>query len=268
MGFQALNKDTTGHDNVASGTNAMQNNTIGYSNVGIGSVALQSNTQGFGNIAIGVLAGFNITTGSNNIDIGNQGSAFESNTIRIGTAGTHTATLIAGIYNVPVSGLGVVIGSGGQLGTTSSSARFKDNIQPMDKASEAILALQPVTFRYKHELDPAGIPQFGLVAEQVEKVDPDLVARDEEGKPYSVRYEAVNAMLLNEFLKEHRKVEEQNRKIQEQGATITQLEKGMKTVIARLEEHAAQIQKVSAKLEARKSSPKSSLTISKRAVNR
>ena len=125
----------------------------------------------------------------------------------------------------------------------------------MDKASEAILGLQPVTFRYKKELDPKGIPQFGLVAEEVEKVNPALVARDDQGKPYTVRYEAVNAMLLNEFLKEHRKVEEQNRKIQEQEATITQLEKGMKTVIARLEEQAAQIQKVSAQLELSKPPP-------------
>src|SRR2546422_7001229 len=111
----------------------------------------------------------------------------------------------------------------------------------MDKASEAILALKPVTFRYKHELDPDGIPQFGLVAEQVEKIDPDLVARDDEGKPYSVRYEAVNAMLLNEFLKEHRKVEEQARINQQQEATIARLE----TV---LKEQAAQIHKVSDQL--------------------
>src|SRR5205823_10650766 len=103
---------------------------------------------------------------------------------------------------------GVIIDTNGHLGTVVSSARFKDQIKAMDKASEAILALQPVTFRYKHDLDPAGIPQFGLVAEQVEKVNPDLVARDEQGKPYTVRYEAVNAMLLNEFLKEHRKVQD------------------------------------------------------------
>src|SRR5262249_30543963 len=113
---------------------------------------------------------------------------------------------------------------------------------------EAILALKPMTFRYRKELDPQGIPQFGLVAEQVEKVNPDLVARDEEGKPYTVRYEAVNAMLLNEFLKEHLKVEEQNRKIKEHEATITQQETGMKTVVARLEEQASQIQKMSAQL--------------------
>ena len=151
-----------------------------------------------------------LTTGSNNIDIGNAGVAGESNTIRIGTAGNSDATYIAGISGATVpAGVAVIVDADGHLGTIISSARFKEEIKPMDKASEAILALKPVTFRYKQELDPEGIPQFGLVAEEVEKVNPDLVARDEEGKPYTVRYEAVNAMLLNEFLKEHRKVEEQ-----------------------------------------------------------
>src|SRR5207253_8914087 len=113
----------------------------------------------------------------------------------------------AGIHGVTVaSGVGVVVSSNGQLGTVTSSARFKEAIKPMDKVSEALLALKPVTFRYKHDLDPDGIPQFGLVAEQVEKVNPDLVVRDEDGKVNTVRYEAVNAMLLNEFLKEHRNV--------------------------------------------------------------
>src|SRR5439155_15589680 len=138
------------------------------------------------------------------------------------TSGYQTATYIAGIYNVAVSGLSVVVGSGGQLGTSTSSARFKDDIKPMDKASEAILSLQPVTFRYKKDLDPKAIPQFGLVAEQVQKVDPELVVRDEQGKPYSVRYEAVNAMLLNEFLKEHRTVEQLKTTAAKQEATIAQ----------------------------------------------
>ena len=159
----------------------------------------------------------NLTTGSFNIDIGNAGVASESNKIRIGTVGTQTATFIAGISGVTVAqGVGVIVDTDGHLGTVVSSARYKEAIQPMDKASEAILALRPVTFRYKKELDPKGIPQFGLVAEQVEKVNPDLVARDEQGKPYTVRYEAVNAMLLNEFLKEHRKVEEQSSQIAKQ----------------------------------------------------
>jgi uncharacterized coiled-coil protein SlyX len=125
-----------------------------------------------------------------------------------------------------------------------SSERFKEAIKPMDKASEAILALQPVTFRYKHELDPEGIPQFGLVAEQVEKVNPDLVARDEQGKPYTVRYEAVNAMLLNEFLKEHRKVREQDATITELKSMLAQQRKDFQALVARVEEQASQIQKV------------------------
>jgi len=133
-----------------------------------------------------------------------MGLASESNTIRIGKNGTQTTTRIAGISGATVAGgVGVIIDSNGKLGTIVSSERFKDAIKPMDKASEVILALKPVTFRYKKELDPKGIPQFGLVAEQVEKVNPDLVARDDEGKVYTVSYEAVNAMLLNEFLKEH-----------------------------------------------------------------
>jgi len=147
----------------------------------------------------------------------------------------------------------VRVSSSGQLGTAPSSKRFKDAIKPMDKSSEAILALKPVTFRYKHELDPDGIPQFGLVAEDVEKVNPDLVARDAEGKVYTVRYEAVNAMLLNEFLKEHRKVEKQEATIarlkKDFGATVAQL-------TARLEEEASQIQKVSAQLEMSKPAPR------------
>jgi predicted ribosome quality control (RQC) complex YloA/Tae2 family protein len=146
-------------------------------------------------------------------------------------------------------GTAVHVNAAGQLGTAPSSQRFKDQIEPMDKASEAILALKPVTFRYKKELDPDGIPQFGLVAEQVEKVNPDLVARDADGKVYTVRYEAVNAMLLNEFLKEHRKVEEQQETItqlkRDFGATIAQL-------TARLDEQAEQIQKVSAQIEVTK----------------
>jgi len=144
----------------------------------------------------------------------------------------------------------------GKLGTVVSSARFKDKIQPMDKTSESILSLQPVTFRYKHQFDPKGIRQFGLVAEEVEKVNPDLVARDEQGKPNSVRYEAVNAMLLNEFLKEHRKVEEQSsriaaqdRKMEKQEAIVEQLQSALKA-------QAAQIQKVSDQLRAQPAAPR------------
>jgi hypothetical protein len=193
-------------------------------------------TTGSNNIAVGAEAGINLTSGNNNIDIGNPGVAGESRTIRIGTRQTHRATFIAGISGATVpSGVGVIVGSNGQLGTVVSSARFKKAIQPMDKASEAILALKPVTFCYKHELDPDSIAQFGLIAEQVEKVNPDLVARDEEGKPYSVRYEAVNAMLLNEFLKEHREVQEQKATIAKQQKQIEVLTVGLQKVSAQLE---------------------------------
>jgi hypothetical protein len=143
----------------------------------------------------------------------------------------------------------------------TSSVRFKDEIKPMDKASEAILALKPVTFRYKKEIDPAGTFQFGLVAEEVEKVNPNLVVRGKDGKPYSVRYEAVNAMLLNEFLKEHRKVEAQARKmdaqehkIREQEATISGLKSDLQIVVARLKDQDSKIQRVSAQVEMNKRS--------------
>ena len=233
-GFQAL-LDNTGSFNTASGVLALSGNTYGGSNTAAGHNALSSNTTGSFNIALGADAGGNLTTGNNNIDIANRGVAAEADTIRIGTRGRHTNTFIAGINGVTVAeGVGVIIDSHGHLGTVVSSSRFKDEVRPMNRASEAIFALNPVIFRYKHDLDPHGIPQFGLVAEEVEKVNPDLVARDDKGKPYSVRYEAVNAMLLNEFLEEHLRVE--------------QLEKQVKALTAGL-------QKVSAQLEASRSAP-------------
>ena len=214
-GFRALFSDTTGFFNTANGDSALFSNNSGFHNTADGFNALAFNTTGSVNTALGFAAGSNLTTGSNNIDIGNPGVAAESNTVRIGTQGTQTATYIAGIYQATVAkGVSVVIDSTGHLGTKGSSERFKENIKPMDKASEAVLALKPVSFHYKKELDPEGIPQFGLVAEQVEKVNPDLVARDDQGKVYTVRYEAVNAMLLNELLKAHRQLEEQQKQIE------------------------------------------------------
>ncbi len=235
--------------NTAEGDGALQSLTSGIDNTANGNTALFSNTTGSVNTVLGFAAGSNLTTGSNNIDIGNGGVAAEANTIRIGTAGTQTKTFIAGISGTGVSGAAVKINSSGQVGVAPSSERFKDAIKPMDKASEAILALKPVTFRYKHELDPEGIPQFGLVAEQVEKVNPALVARDADGKVYTVRYEAVNAMLLNEFLKEHRKVEQQDHKIQKQEATIAKQQKQIEALTTGL-------QKVSDQLELSKPAPR------------
>jgi hypothetical protein len=175
-GHAALADNTIGQGNTAYGVNALFNNATGNNNVAIGIAALEKKTTGSGNIALGNSAGRNIKSGNDNIHIGNRGFPRDSNVIRIGTVGTQTNTFIAGISGVTVAGgVAVVIDANGQLGTSTSSARFKDKIKPMDKASEAILALKPVTFRYKKELDPDGIPQFGLVAEQVEKVNPDLV---------------------------------------------------------------------------------------------
>ena len=227
---------TTGSSNTATGAGALQGNTTGNNNTAIGVDALLANTIGINNIALGNAAGFNLTTGNNNIDIGNAGVAAESKTIRIGTAATHRKIFIAGISGSTVaSGVGVIVGPNGQLGTVVSSERFKEAIEPMDKASEAILDLKPVTFRYKRELDPDGIPQFGLVAEDVEKVNPDLVARDEQGKSYTVRYEAVNAMLLNEFLKEHRTVQDLKGTVAQQQKQIEALTAGLQKVGARQE---------------------------------
>jgi trimeric autotransporter adhesin len=240
-GDHALFLSTTGDENTAIGSAALRSNTTGGFNVGIGASALYYNTTGSQNIALGVGAGNNLTTGDSNIDIGNAGVADESSTIRIGTGGNQTATYIAGISGTAVVGTNVLVDGNGQLGVLVSSARFKDHVAPMDKATEAILALRPVTFSYKEKVDPNCAPQFGLIAEDVEKVNPDLVVRDSSGKPFTVRYEAVNAMLLNEFLKAHRRIEEQDKRIDE--------------LTAQLKQQAALIQKVSDKVEMTKPAP-------------
>ena len=223
IGTYALQFDTTGERNTAVGVLALYQNTSGTFNIAIGGQALSSNTEGGGNIALGFGAGDSVTTANNVICIGASGE------------NVSTSCYIGQIFGATSSaGTAVFINSAGKLGTMTSSRRFKDDIKPMDQASEAILALKPVTFRYKQQIDPKGVPQFGLVAEEVEKVDPDLVVRDEKGNPYSVRYDQVNAMLLNEFLKEHREVQE----LKKQVAALT-----------------AGLQKVSAQLELSKSGP-------------
>src|SRR4029077_4073893 len=236
-GYSALYNNTAGSENTANGTNALLSNTTGENNTAIGSAALFYNATGFVNTAVGILAlqnnisgSFNIgvgpdsgngnlTTGDNNVCIGSNDPALgpNSNSIHIGQQffyhnlfgfdhNAHTATFIAGITGATIPlGTAVVIDGNGQLGVATSSARFKTDIKPMEKASETILALKPVTFRYTKGVDSKGTPQFGLVAEEVEKINQDLVVHDAQGKPYTVRYDAVNAMLLNEFLKAHRK---------------------------------------------------------------
>jgi hypothetical protein len=258
LGLSTLYRNTTGGYNAATGWQALLNNTTGITNTANGPQALYHNTTGTNNIAFGYQAGFNLTTGDNNIDIGAYGVAAESNTIRIGAA--QQATYIAGISGkTAAGGAAVFVAANGKLGTVTSSRRFKKDIADMDAASEALLALRPVSFRYKPELDKAGIPQYGLVAEEVAEVNPDLVLRDENGEIYTVRYEAVNAMLLNEFLKEHRKVQELKSTAVKQEATIAELKKDFRANVAqltaRLDEQQSQIQKVNAQLELSRSTP-------------
>ncbi len=202
-GFYALNDNRSGIQNTATGGGALERNEIGSQNTANGYQALFNNTTGVDNIALGYAAGSRLTTGSQNIDIGNVGVAVESGTIRIGEI-SQTRIFLAGIRGVAVTGSPVVVSSSHQLGVVPSSQRFKEDIKPMDQRSEAILALKPVSFHYTKEIDPNGTAQVGLVAEEVEKINPDLIARDENGEIYTVRYDAVNAMLLNEFLKAHR----------------------------------------------------------------
>ncbi len=208
---------------------------------------------------MGYFAGSLLTTGSNNIDIGNNGVGGESATIRIGSG--QTRTFIAGIFGATASGgMQVFINSTGQLGTATSSRRYKKEIKAMEQTSESILALKPVTFHYKS--DATDTPQFGLIAEEVAEINPGLVVRDENGEIYSVRYDAVNAMLLNEFLKAYDKMQEQGCKVEQQEATIAELKStiaelksGMNVLTATVNEQASQLQKVSDELEVSRPSP-------------
>jgi hypothetical protein len=234
-GAAALVSNTIGSNNTAIGFGTLSANNSGNGNTAIGRGTLSA-TTGDGNTALGANAGNALTTGVNNIDIGLDviGAAGESNTIRIGNLNI-AATFVRGISGTAIAGTAVVVDADGQLGVAPSSKRFKDDVKPMDKASEALLALKPVTFRYKKEIDPTGTSQFGLVAEEVEKVNPALVIRDPQGKPYTVRYEQINAMLLNEFLKGHRKMEQQDATIARQQKQIDALRAGLQKVSAQLE---------------------------------
>jgi Chaperone of endosialidase len=246
-GSGALSSNTFGTQNTAIGFNALRSTTTGSTNVAIGRGALGLNTTGSSNIALGFNAGLNVTTASNVISIGNS----------IFAANVDNSCFIRNIFGTTTVNVGtpVLVDSAGQLGTISSSRRFKHEIKPMDEASEAILALKPVTFRYRS--DQTGTAQFGLIAEDVAEVNPDLVVRDENSEIYSVRYDQVNAMLLNEFLKEHRRVEELKSAMAQQRrdfeTEIVQQRKATEALVARLNEQQAQIQKVSAEIEMRKS---------------
>jgi len=239
-GYQALNSNDVGAGNTATGFQALRSNTAGDRNTAHGESALDGNTTGSTNTAIGFSALINNTTGHDNIAVGFAGGnvTTASNVICIGALGNNVdnSCFIGQIFGATSSGgTAVFVNSNGRLGTATSSKRFKDEVKPMDKASEALFSLKPVTFRYKKEIDPASISQFGLVAEDVEKVNADLIVRDKEGKPYSVRYDQVNAMLLNEFLKEHRKVEDLEANAARQQRQIEALTEGLHKVSAQLE---------------------------------
>jgi hypothetical protein len=231
IGLEALYSNTTGYNNTASGSNvlysnntgynntadgyeALHNNTTGYNNTAIGFAAIYDNVAGAYNIALGYEAGFYLT-GNYNIAIGNTASASDNGVIRIGTTGTHKATFIAGISGATASGgVEVFVNSSGQLGTVLSSRRFKRDIKDMGGVSEKLMQLRPVTFRYNNAAEHGPhARQYGLIAEEVAKVYPDLVQYDKAGKPFTVYYHLLTPMLLNEFQKEHQRNAEQQGQI-------------------------------------------------------
>ena len=276
VGAKALFNNTTGSHNVAIGPFALYDNTTGSNNIAIGNHALWQLDAGDGVTAVGDC----FYSDANGVEIGRRrdcdtdisptghihaydifiGDPFEF--FAPGSCISHAATqsvhivvddlagsvFVAGVNNHPIAGSQVVIDPNGQLGVAPSSKRFKNDIKPMTQSSEAVLALKPVTFRYKAEIDRNSTPQFGLIAEDVEKVNPDLVVRDKEGKPYSVRYEPVNAMLLNEFIKEHRKVEKLE-------ANAAEQQKEIKALGGIVKQQASQLEKVNAQLDASKVAP-------------
>jgi hypothetical protein len=276
-GWAALFNNTTGGDNNAVGVNALRANTSGFfnnvhgrnallssngnENNAMGDDAMIANTTGSHNTAVGDDALDNNVDGNSNVAIGDEAGtglgASVNNCIAIGVPGAGSfaafdnTCFIGSIFNQPVSDVGtqeaVFVDQFNVVGICASYRRFKHDIQPMDKASEAILALKPVTFKYN--ADKNGRTQYGLIAEEVATVNPDLVVQHKDGEISTVRYEQVNAMLLNEFLKEHKKV-------QNLEATVAQQQKGMKVLTAQLKEQATQIQKVSAQLEVKQPAPK------------
>jgi hypothetical protein len=227
IGFTALRSNLSGSFNTAVGTSALASfngDNTGSNNVALGYAAL-SNGAGSNNIAIGAASASNIFTGSNNILIGNSGFNNESGQIRIGTAGVQTAgTVIVGIYGFgSVGGIPVIVNSGGRLGTTTSSRRFKENIRDIAAESDGVMSLRPVAFQYKREIDPSGLAQYGLIAEEVAEIYPELVAYDADGRPEAIRYQLLDPLLLNELQKQRRSQEAQRAKIEQQSETIDDL---------------------------------------------
>jgi trimeric autotransporter adhesin len=250
-GASVLTSNTIGNSNTAMGHHALLSNDTGGNNTAIGVGALGANTSGGANTALGFGAGANVTTGSFNVYIGTDvggvtnevGHTYVSNI-------SSTVQPPGGNVEYVTINLDTKL-----LGHSSSSRRYKEDIKPMTNASDALYRLKPVTYRYRKEIDPNQAAAFGLIAEEVGEVNPALVARNPKGQPESVHYEMVNAMLLNEFLKEHKKVEEQACEIHEQKATIGELKEGMEVLTTQLRDQAGQIQKVSAQVELTKPAP-------------
>ena len=259
LGYQALFSDTTGNSNTATGLQTLFHNVTGVNNTATGVLALNDNTSGFNNVANGWGALSNSTTGSNNTAIGvnaasnlttGSGNVYIGASQLAGAVNESNTTRIKNIATSPLNtGMFLEVDSTGKIGFIVSSRRYKHDIEPMGNASEALFALKPVTFRYNGDIDPAHVKMFGLVAEEVAKVNPDLAVRNAKGEIDAIRFDSINAMLLNEFLKEHQRVEELQ-------ATVAQQQKGMEILTAQLKEQAAQIQKVSAQLETGKPVPK------------
>jgi uncharacterized coiled-coil protein SlyX len=222
------------------------NSTAAAANTAVGHFALENNTTGSSNTALGINAGSNVTTASNVICIG----------ANVAGNNVDNSCYIGNIFGATSSGgVAVYVNTNGRLGTMTSSRRFKDEIKPMEQVSEVLFSLKPVSFCYKKEIDPARKAQFGLMAEDVEKVDPDLVVHDKNGEIYTVRYDAVNAMLLNEFLKEHRKVGEQEATIAELKSTVGQQQKRFVEQDNQIAALAAGLQKVTAQIETSRAQP-------------
>src|SRR6266566_5111421 len=251
FGEAALYHNVKAFVNNAFGVQALFNNLTGETNNAFGIQALDSNVSGTGNTAIGDSAGFDVT-GSGNVCIGEGvfGETGVDDSTYIRNINTTAQPIVGGVDGVTVDL------TTGKLGHGVSSRRYKEQIKPMDKASELLFALKPVTYRYKKEIDPKQTLDFGLIAEEVAKVSPELAIRDAKGQVSNVRYNAINAMLLNEFLKEHQQVVEQQATIAELKSTVAQQQKGMDVLTAQLKEQATQIQKVSAQIEMSRPVPK------------
>jgi Chaperone of endosialidase len=260
-GYQALYSNTSGSNNLATGANSLRSNISGGGNIGFGVATLQNLTNGQNNLAIGTnalnhdvsgssntaigpSAGFNIT-GKNNIDIGNEGAAGESGVIRIGTSGTQTEAIISGIAGVHITGAAVYVTSSGQLGVLASAERYKTSIEPIGSNSDKLDQLRPVTFHLKN--DPNGAVQYGLIAEEVAKVYPDLVIHDETGRIDSVRYDELAPLLLSQMQKDRQEMQRQAaeiRDLKQQTAEITTLKQQMAEMVAAMAEaHDARVAK-------------------------